>query len=91
MNHKAEYRKKSALERAEERAKLTDEQQLDRLDQMFGKNIGAKKERAKLLQRISMRKAKSKPATEQVEQVNSKSATEQKSPQAKQKGKNKNA
>lgn len=62
MNHRIESRKKSALERAEERAKLTDEEQLARLDKLLGKDIGAKKERAKLLQRISARKTKATKA-----------------------------
>jgi hypothetical protein len=47
-----EERHNNALILQEERAKRTDEQQLQRLDKMFGKGKGAKKERAKLAARI---------------------------------------
>jgi ABC-type enterochelin transport system substrate-binding protein len=43
-----EAARKRAGEMAEERAKRTSQQQIERLDQMFGKGKGATKERAKL-------------------------------------------
>lgn len=46
-------RRKEAKERQEERNKLTPEQQLAKLDDMFGKDQGAKKERTKLLNKIN--------------------------------------
>jgi len=45
-------RKKKADELMEERAKLTDKQQLARLDNLFGDGKGAKKERARLKSRM---------------------------------------
>jgi hypothetical protein len=41
-------RHNNALILQEERAKRTDQEQLQRLDEMFGKGKGAKKERARL-------------------------------------------
>ncbi len=43
-----EARRQRAEALAEDRAKRTAQQQLDRLDKMFGKGKGATKERAKL-------------------------------------------
>lgn len=45
-------RQESAKKLREARAKLTDQQQLNKLDKMFGKGKGATKERAKLKDRI---------------------------------------
>ncbi len=41
-------RQQGAKERAATRAALTDQQQLDRLNSLFGEGLGAKKERARL-------------------------------------------
>ena len=41
-------RKEEAKERDAARAALTDQQQLDRLNSIFGEGLGAKKERARL-------------------------------------------
>jgi hypothetical protein len=41
-------RQEGAKERAAVRAALTDQQQLDRLNSLFGEGLGAKKERARL-------------------------------------------
>lgn len=45
-------RKEEAKERDAARAALTDQQQLDRLNSMFGEGLGAKKERARLAKQI---------------------------------------
>ena len=45
-------RHNNALILQEERAKRTDQEQLKRLDKMFGKGKGAKKERTRLAARI---------------------------------------
>ena len=45
-------RREAASYRQEQRNKLTDKQQLAKLDAMFGKGQGAKRERAKLQKRI---------------------------------------
>ena len=45
-------RQESAKKCAEARAKRTDQQQLAELDRVFGKDKGAKKERARLKERI---------------------------------------
>ena len=45
-------RQESAKKCAGARAKRTDEQQLNRLDKLLGKNKGAKKERARLNERV---------------------------------------
>ena len=47
-----EERHNNALMLQEERAKRTDQEQLQRLDEMFGKGKGAEKERARLAARI---------------------------------------
>jgi len=47
-----EQRRKNALILEEKRSKRTNRQQLNRLDKLFGKGKGAKKERAKLKARI---------------------------------------
>jgi hypothetical protein len=47
-----EMRVKYALKRKAERESRTDEEQLNRLDQMFDKGKGAAKERARLQKRI---------------------------------------
>ena len=51
-------RQESAKRCAEERASRTDEQQLKHLDKLLGKNKGAKKERARLKNKIKNAKAK---------------------------------
>lgn len=50
---RVDLRRKIAAENAEKRASITDEQQLDKLDGMFGKGNGAKRERARLAKRIA--------------------------------------
>lgn len=45
-------RREAAATRQEQRAKLSDKQQLAKLDAMFGPGKGAKRERAKLQKRI---------------------------------------
>lgn len=51
-----DLRRAIAVENNEKRASLTDEQQLAKLDSMFGKGKGAKKERARLEKRIAAAK-----------------------------------
>jgi hypothetical protein len=46
--HRKASRQKDAEERAAARAALTDQQQLDRLNSLFGEGVGAKKERTRL-------------------------------------------
>jgi hypothetical protein len=54
---RTKQQKRDAIKAIEEAAKKrTPEEQLHRLDQKFGVGLGAKKERAKLLQRIEDRK-----------------------------------
>jgi len=48
LHHRKTARQESAKERAAARAALTDQQQLDRLNSLFGEGVGAKKERARL-------------------------------------------
>jgi hypothetical protein len=48
-----EKRRKTAAELKERRDSLTDEQQLQRLDQLLGKDKGAVKERKRLADRIA--------------------------------------
>jgi hypothetical protein len=48
-----EMRVEYALKRKAERESRTDEEQLNRLDQMFGKGEGAAKERDRLQRRIT--------------------------------------
>lgn len=48
-----EEKKASALERQEVAAKRTPQEQLERLDKMFGQGNGAVKERAKLARRLA--------------------------------------
>lgn len=55
-----ERRREVAEKNAELRAERTDEEQLARLDEMFGSGQGASKERARLAIRIADRKSKSK-------------------------------
>ena len=43
-----EIRRKAALLRQQDRAKRSPKEQLARLDQLLGKNMGAKKERTRL-------------------------------------------
>ena len=45
-------RRASARQRQEEASKRTPQQQLERLDQLLGKDVGAVKERARLQARI---------------------------------------
>ena len=51
-------RQESAKKCAEARAKLTNQQQLNKLDKMFGKGKGAEKEREKLTERIKNERKK---------------------------------
>ena len=51
-----EVRRKGALERQAERAARTPQQQLAKLDAMFGSGLGATKERAKLAKLIEGKK-----------------------------------
>ena len=51
-------RQESAKKLQEARAKRTDQQQLNRLDKMFGKGKGAEKERTRLKERIKNDKSK---------------------------------
>ena len=51
-------RQESAKKLQEARAKRTDRQQLTHLDKLLGKNKGAKKERARLKERIKHDKSK---------------------------------
>ena len=60
MSVARDERRKRAEALAEERAKRTPEQQIARLDQMFGEGKGAVKERAKLAKRIADAKPKAK-------------------------------
>lgn len=48
MFNKSKTRQQRANKLTAERAKRSDKQQLERLNKMFGKNNGAKKERAQL-------------------------------------------
>ena len=52
MKHNRDVRRTGAIKRAEERAELTDKQQLERLDHLLGKGQGAVRERARLALRI---------------------------------------
>jgi hypothetical protein len=52
-----EERRLSAQQRVAEAAKRTPEEQIARLDTMFGVGLGAQKERAKLAKRIANKKA----------------------------------
>lgn len=60
MSIARDERRKQAEALAEERAKRTPEQQLARLDGMFGEGQGATKERARLAQQIADAKPKAK-------------------------------
>jgi hypothetical protein len=53
-------RQESAKKCEEARAKLTDQQQLERLDKLLGKNKGAKKERARLKDKVEKAKVGTK-------------------------------
>tara|TARA_R110002110_G_scaffold26350_5_gene96984 strand:+ start:17084 stop:17308 length:225 start_codon:yes stop_codon:yes gene_type:complete len=61
-----EIRQTEATERQEARNKLTDQQQLDSLNAMFGEGNGATKERARLARNIARSQA-AKPAKVQAE------------------------
>jgi len=50
--HRRETRHEAALLRQAERNERTDQEQLERLDSVFGPGLGAQKERARLLARI---------------------------------------
>jgi len=52
VERRRDDKKAAAAERAIERAQRSDEQQLKRLDRMFGAGQGANKERARLAKRI---------------------------------------
>jgi len=52
-SQRKEFRQESAKVRAELRASLSDQQQIDRLNNLFGKDVGAKKERARLAKLIA--------------------------------------
>ena len=51
-----DMRRKEAQERQKARDLLTPQDQIARLDQMFGKGKGAKRERSRLLEQISVEK-----------------------------------
>lgn len=51
-----DFRRKQAEERDGQRNSISHQQQLEKLDRLFGKGQGAKKERAKLVLRISEEK-----------------------------------
>ena len=53
-------RHESAQRRVEARAKRTDQEQLDRLDKLLGKNKGAKKERLRLKDKAKSKNLKKK-------------------------------
>lgn len=62
------YRKAKVLDRearCQARAERTDEQQLARLDEIFGEGMGATRERERLLKRIEDRKKKTEEKTEE--------------------------
>ena len=59
MNRRG-VRREAAIQRAELTANLTPEQKIARIDQRFGKDVGAKKERAKLSKLIEARTAPKK-------------------------------
>lgn len=50
--YRKQIRRNNAKQLREKRDGITDQQQLERLDTMFGKGLGAAKERAKLAKRI---------------------------------------
>ena len=52
MQRNRTARQADAKERAAARAALTDQQQIDRLDRLFGEGVGAKKERSRLARQI---------------------------------------
>lgn len=47
-----QQKREAAAKRAEDRASISDQQQLERLDFLHGKGLGAQKERARLLKRV---------------------------------------
>ena len=51
-----EAQRQDIIRRREERAKLTDEEQIARLDRAFGVGVGAKRERERLAKRIAEQK-----------------------------------
>jgi hypothetical protein len=53
MQRNRSARQADAQERNAARATITDQQQLDRLNNLFGEGLGAKKERARLAVRIA--------------------------------------
>jgi ABC-type hemin transport system substrate-binding protein len=53
MAHRREARRVRAVELHEERSKRTEQQQLEHLDALLGVGQGAKKERERLLSRIT--------------------------------------
>jgi len=59
MAHRREARRVRATELREERNKRTDQQQLEHLDALLGSGQGAKKERDRLLSRITALEEKS--------------------------------
>ena len=59
-----EFRRQNAKEAAERRASITDQQQLAKLDSMFGEGKGAQRERARLAKRIAGAKQKDAIKTE---------------------------
>ena len=88
MHHRRTARKDRAIKLREDRAKRTDQQQLDGLDKMFGKGNGAKKERARLTLKIATTKEKAqmKEAAE-VAEVKTKEKTKAKDRRKATKGK----
>ena len=69
MPQALEQRRSSAAERQAAADLRTPQQQLARLDHMYGKGQGAAKERAKLAEKIAKAKAKPVETTEPAEHV----------------------
>ena len=63
-------RKEEAIARQKEHDKLTIEQKITRLDEKYGKGLGAKKERAKLKFKQDIKESRSSGKPEKVEKWN---------------------
>lgn len=60
-----ERKRNEAKERQEKYDKLTIEQKIDKLDMMFGKGLGATKERAKLQKKLKEKEERKKEKTDE--------------------------